>query len=125
EPMPTAKAEEPVRRRRIGIVLACGAAVLAAAAVTTALLATRSGPEPADAAPVSVDSLGIFDPGSGRPVGQIPVGASPGDVAAGDGSLWVANVDARTVTRVDPAKRTVVDTIPVGNGPAGIAYGGG
>ena len=43
----------------------------------------------------------------------------------GDGSIWVANVDAHSVSRVDPVKQVVIQTIQVGNGPAGIAFGGG
>ena len=57
--------------------------------------------------------------------GQIPVGASPSAVAAGAGSIWVANVDAHSVSRVDPVKQVMIQTIPVGNGPDGIACGGG
>ena len=59
------------------------------------------------------------------PSGQIPVGPSPSALTAGSGSIWVANVDAHSVSRVDPAKQVVIQTIQVGNGPAGIAFGGG
>ena len=41
------------------------------------------------------------------------------------GSIWVANADAHSVSRIDPAKQVVIQTIQVGNGPAGIAFGGG
>ena len=53
------------------------------------------------------------------------MGASPSAVTAGDGSIWVANVDAHSVSRIDPVKQVAIETIPVGNGPAGIAFGGG
>ena len=74
---------------------------------------------------VSTDSVGIFGAGTGRLRGQVPVGASPSAVAAGDGSIWVANGDANTVSRIDPTKRVVIETIPVGHDPDGIAFGGG
>ncbi len=90
------------------------------------MLATRGGSGPAQAgAAVSADSVGVFGAASGRRQGEIPVGASPSAIAAGDGSIWVANTDAHTVSRVDPGKETTIDTIPVGNDPDGIAYGGG
>ena len=70
------------------------------------VLGTRGGSGPASARPpVSADSVGIFDAADGRLSGQIPVGASPSAVTAGDGSIWVANVDAHSVSRIDPVKR--------------------
>jgi YVTN family beta-propeller protein len=85
---------------------------------------TRGGPGPA-AAGVSTDSVGIFAADTGRQRGQVPVGASPSAVAAGDGSIWVANGDANTVSRIDPSKHVVIETIPVGHDPDAIAFGGG
>ena len=124
-------AEAPPRdagrpRRRLGIAAAVGVAAVAAAAVAV-VLGTRggSGPTAASAAPVTADSVGIFNPSSGRLTGQIPVGASPSAVTVGADSVWVANVDDHSVSRIDPAKQVVIQTFQVGNGPAGIAYGGG
>ena len=51
-------------------------------------------------------------PETGRLTGQIPVGASPSAVAAGDGSIWVANVDAHSVSRIDPVKQVVIADDP-------------
>jgi YVTN family beta-propeller protein len=84
-----------------------------------------SGPPAASAAAVSADSVGAFNAGSGRLTGQIPVGASPSAIAVGDDSIWVANIDADTVSRIDPVRLTTIDTIEVGNAPDGIAFGGG
>ena len=36
--------------------------------------------------------------------GQIPVQASPSAVTSGAGSIWVANVDAHSVSRIDPIR---------------------
>ena len=113
------------RSRRAEVVAV--AVVLAACAAAALILGMRgaSGPAPASAAAVSADSVGVFTAVNGRPNGQIPVGPSPSAIAAGFGVLWVANVDAGTVSRVDPVKQTVTQTIQVGNGPDGIAVGGG
>ena len=53
----------------------------------------------------------------------VPLGTSPSAVAAGDGAVWVANYNAGTVSRLDPALRAVVQTIPVGSTPTGLAVG--
>ncbi len=127
--LPTESAAPPTAapkrsRRRVGILATGAAAIVVAAVASVVAFVTRGGSGPATAAIVSVNSIGIFHPGNGHPIGQIPVGASPGAVAAGDGSIWVANVDAHTVSRIDPVKQVVIDTIQVGNGPDGIAIGG-
>jgi len=61
-----------------------------------------------------------IDPGTGRPTGTVDVGNEPSAVAAGAGSLWVANSADGTVTRIDPAT-LVATTIPVGHGPDAVA----
>ena len=43
----------------------------------------------------------------------------------GGGLLWVANHDAATVTRIDPASGKVVADIPVPSEPHRVAYGAG
>jgi DNA-binding beta-propeller fold protein YncE len=59
---------------------------------------------------------------AGRPV---RTGASPQSLAAGGGSLWVANHDARTVTRIELASGKVVADIPVPSEPHRVAWGAG
>ena len=115
------------RRSRRRLVTAVAVVVLLAGAVAGGIvLATGGGSKQAAAAgEVAADSVGIFSPESGRLTGQIPVGASPGDVTAGFASVWVSNVNAHTVSRVDPIKGVTIQTIQVGNGPDGIAVGGG
>ena len=41
------------------------------------------------------------------------------------GAIWVANQNAGTVSRIDPATKAPVQTIDVGSAPAGIAVGDG
>ena len=110
-------------RHRGRLVAAAGLTVLAAV-VAAVVIATRGGSSAATAA-ITANSVGIFHSGNGRPIGQVPVGSSPSAVVSGYDSIWVTNVDAHSVSRIDPVKQVVIDTIQVGNGPAGIAIGGG
>ena len=56
-------------------------------------------------------------------IATIPVGDGPDNAAvAADGTVFVPNVTAGTVSRIDPATNKVVDTIPVGPKPFPIAY---
>ena len=48
-----------------------------------------------------------------------------GDVAVGEGAVWVADPRRRVVLRVDPQTLRVTKTIRIGNRPAGIAVGAG
>src|SRR5262249_11717026 len=111
-------------RRRVAVALVAGGLVIATAVGAAVVLLTREGPGPA-AAGGTTDSLGIFAADTGRWRGQVSVGASPSAAAAGDGSIWVANGDANTVSRIDPTRHVVIETIPVGHDPDGIAFGGG
>jgi YVTN family beta-propeller protein len=71
-------------------------------------------------------SVARIDPRTNRPAGRpVSTGASPQSLAVGGGSLWVANHDARTVTRIDPASGKVVADIPVPSEPHRVTYGAG
>ena len=67
------------------------------------------------------NSLAEIDARSDRVVATVPVGARPGAVAFGSGSLWVANLDDQTVSRVDPKTLQTLRAIPVRGPPTGIA----
>jgi YVTN family beta-propeller protein len=72
------------------------------------------------------DSVTRIDPQTNRLSGRpITTGASPQSLAVGGGSLWVANHDDRTVTRIDQASGNVVADIPVPSEPHRVAYGAG
>ena len=47
------------------------------------------------------NSVGAIDPRTNRLVASIPVGKTPAAIASGFGSIWVANQDENTVTRID------------------------
>ena len=55
----------------------------------------------------------------------IDVGDGPAALASGEGSVWVANAGAMTVSRIDPRTNEVVATIELGNVPSGIAVADG
>ncbi|HYB86913.1 MAG TPA: ABC transporter substrate-binding protein [Streptosporangiaceae bacterium] len=69
------------------------------------------------------DAIGIIDPGTGALTGTVPLTASAGQIAAGAGSVWVANFAEHTVTRIEGG--AVRQVIRVGSGPSGITAGNG
>jgi DNA-binding beta-propeller fold protein YncE len=72
------------------------------------------------------DSVTRIDPHTNRLSGRpVTTGASPQSLAVGGGSLWVANHDARTVTRIDQASGKVLGDIPVPSEPHRVVYGAG
>ena len=73
---------------------------------------------------VSPNAVGVIDPTSNKIVDEVPVGIRPGPVAGGDGSVWVGNLDDRTLTRIDGGERSVAATVSLDNRtPTGIAVG--
>jgi YVTN family beta-propeller protein len=55
----------------------------------------------------------------------IQTGRAPLSLAVGEGSVWVANHDAHTVTRIDSATNQVVANITVPSEPHRVAFGEG
>jgi YVTN family beta-propeller protein len=98
-------------------------AAIALVALATAALVTRGEPEGLNG--VAANSIGIIDPATDDVVAQISVGIRPGPVAAGADSVWVGNLQDRTLARIDPRKRSVVAFVTLGNRtPTGVAVGG-
>jgi YVTN family beta-propeller protein len=74
----------------------------------------------------AANAITEIDPGSRRVVREIDVGKAPSALAVGWGSLWVANLEDDTVTRVavaDPGQPVTNETIRVGDGPVDVAVG--
>jgi YVTN family beta-propeller protein len=65
-----------------------------------------------------------IDPETGK-LDKVDVGDFPVGLVAAGGSVWVANRDGGTVSRVDAATMEVVDTIDVGTYPTWIDAAGG
>jgi DNA-binding SARP family transcriptional activator/ABC-type branched-subunit amino acid transport system substrate-binding protein/streptogramin lyase len=53
------------------------------------------------------------------------VGTTPGNIAFGDGGLWVLNTDDRTITHIDPRTGHVVKTFGTSSVPTDLAAGDG
>jgi hypothetical protein len=53
----------------------------------------------------------VVDAATDRVVDAIPVGDSPGPIAAGHDSLWVVNLNERTLMKIDAADRSVIASI--------------
>ena len=72
------------------------------------------------------DTVIRIDPNTDQILGEpIVTGRAPLSVAVGEGSLWVANHDAHTITRIDLATNQVVANITVPSEPHRVAYGEG
>jgi YVTN family beta-propeller protein len=121
----TAPIRRPVgQRTRVkgGLLIAAGAFVLLAAAISVAVI-ELTGKRSRGLASVTADSVGVIDPDTNRIVGQIPVGSAPTRVAFGGDAVWVISQQDKTVTRIDPHTRTALRTIAVGGPPIDLAVG--
>jgi YVTN family beta-propeller protein len=104
-------------RRRLPI---GGGAVLVAAGVVGFVLATR----PAPPLVVPANAVGVIDPITNKVVKVVrQVGVRPDTIAVGDGSVWVANLADKTLSRIDPHTRALARTITLNATPTGVAVG--
>jgi ABC-type transport system substrate-binding protein/class 3 adenylate cyclase/streptogramin lyase len=114
-----ARAAEGIARPRFGsrrVALVAAAGVVIAAAVVIPLLVLGGSSQTAVAAN-SVVALNS----SGSIAATVPVGARPVAITSGAGALWVANLDDRSVTRVDLSTREFVRNIPIDDAPTALA----
>ena len=112
-----ARARLPLRGR-------LAAAALAALAIAGGGALLFGGDDGTGLDAIDANTVGLIDAGSGRITEQYSVGRDPGAIAAGAGSVWVANRRDGTVSRISPARREIA-TIPVGGEPTGLAFGAG
>jgi peptide/nickel transport system substrate-binding protein len=99
------------------LIAAAGALLLAATAGVVAKLAGSGTPTVA----VAPNSVAEIDVGSGRVVAAATVGVRPGSIAFGSGSLWIANLDDQTISRVDPHSLRTLKNITLREPPTGVA----
>jgi YVTN family beta-propeller protein len=106
-PVPAAPSPEhrPGKRRLLL------ATALALAAALVAVLLARG--DDAQQVVVAPNSVAVIDPATKEVVDTIGVGESPGPIAAGNGPLWVVNVNDRTLMKIDPRTRSVADSVAV------------
>lgn len=75
---------------------------------------------------MSGDAVTQIDTKTNQIIGEpIHTGRAPISMTTGDGSVWVANHDARTVTRIDPDSGQIVANISVPSEPHRITFGEG
>jgi YVTN family beta-propeller protein len=125
---PALRGAEPVKkpplRRRSMLAAALVGVIAAAVAIPVFALGGGSGGSSASAA-LESDSVGALDASNGRVLAVSSIGTTPGSVAVGEGSVWVANPESDSVSRIDLKTHTLGQTIPVGLSPSGVAVGGG
>jgi YVTN family beta-propeller protein len=76
----------------------------------------------------AANSVIEVDPATCQRLRDITVGPAPAAIAVGPDSLWVANFDDDTVTRIEITGRgqpVTPEPIPVGDGPVDVAVGEG
>jgi streptogramin lyase len=62
----------------------------------------------------------------GRVIASFPIRGTPAEVAAApDGTIWVAEKERDTITRIDPVLNRVIDVIHAGDGAFSIAVARG
>ncbi len=121
DPPPRASRPPPAaagRSRRGGWMIAAAGAILFAALVAAAVKLSGSG---AGSVRVAANSLAVIDPRSDSVVASVPVGTRPGAITFGSGSVWVANQDDQTISRIDPATLQALRMLSVGELPTGLA----
>jgi len=116
----------PQRRRRRA--LAAAAVALAALGVAAGVVLLTRGSDSAGGAPLTDDShaVAIIDPTTNRVTDAVSVGANPGPLAfePQSRSLWVGNLDDRSVTRIDVRPLKTGRTIALPERPEDLAAGG-
>ncbi len=112
-------AERP-RQRRWAILVALAVALVAIVAGAALLLRDGS-----SAVAVPPGSVAAIDPGTNEVVAVLGVGPRPGPIAYGARSLWIGNLESRTLTRIDPRGHRILGTVPLRATPTGIDVGPG
>ena len=120
---PRRESKPPVSRRRGFGIAAALAAV--AASVAIGIVLGSGGTTASRAVPGDADGLVVVDARSGRIDDANHLAGTPGAMATGGGSAWLADADNNAVLRIDPATGTVTDRIPVDNDPSDVAFGDG
>jgi YVTN family beta-propeller protein len=112
-------AEEPAARFSSRRSLMVAAFVVVVVVASAALLLRE------ESTPLTVPagSVAAIDPAKNEVVAALPVGARPGPIAMGAGSLWVGNLEDRTLTRIEPRDRRILGTVALPAAPTGIDAG--
>jgi YVTN family beta-propeller protein len=104
-----AEAVLPGARGRRWLSFGVASVAVAGLAALAAVLAFREG----EAITVRPNSVAVIDPKTNKLVADVPVGRGPGAVAFDGVSVWVANLNDSTISRINPQTREVVRIIPM------------
>lgn len=117
---PVARSAPATAKRTVrgGVLIAAAGALLLAVIAAVAVSLAGSGALTVQVAPNSVAEIDVR---SGRVVRAASVGTRPGPIAFGSGSLWIANRDDQTISRVDPNTLRTVQNFALRGPPAGLA----
>ena len=118
--LPRVRPRAVLRHRRRAVALSAATFALVVAAIAVAVVVTR----PDASLEGAPGSVAVIDPEAGRVVDTIEVGSSPAAIVFGHGSIWVANSEDDTVSRIDAESREVVKVIGVPS-PVDLAVGPG
>jgi len=102
--------------------LAAVAIVLLVVAASASALLLRDGSTTVTVPPGSVAAI---DPRTNEVVSVLPVGPRPGPIVHRAGSLWLGNLEDRTLLRIDPRSGRLLKTIALPGTPTGIDVGFG
>ena len=92
--------------RRPGVLAATALAFAALLAAAVVMLSRSAGGGDGEVQP---NHVGVIDPETNKVVAEVAVGSDPGPVATGAGSIWVGNLDDRTITRISLEARPDCD----------------
>jgi DNA-binding SARP family transcriptional activator len=118
------KGREPRKTSRWRLYTAGTAAVVVASVAVVAGLLVIGRTEARSSVVKSSEVVGLSMSSGGRETG-VPLAGAPAAIGADGTSLWVADADDGTVSRVDLSAGAVVDRIAVSGSPGTLAVGDG
>jgi ABC-type branched-subunit amino acid transport system substrate-binding protein len=113
----------PPAVRRHGRAILAGGLLLLAATIALAIVALTGG-EDGRAGPIG-NGVAAIDPADGSVTSFTESEAPPGNVAVGEGGVWVLDNAAKTVSRIDPDTKEVTETFDTPGVPSELAVGEG
>jgi adenylate cyclase len=123
-PLRTSASSRTPRRR--WPMLVTGVVALLVAAVGLYAVSTNAGRQPGSASvPIRPNSIAVIDAATGVVQRDIPLAATPGEVTAGAGGIWVGEDASNSVVHIAPRSGRVDRTVGLGIDPAQmlVAFG--
>ena len=122
-PRAARRAIVPPAVRRHGRAILAGGLLLLAATIALAIVALTGG-EDGTVGPIG-NGVAAIDPADGSVTSFTESEAPPGNVAVGEGGVWVLDNEAQTVSRIDPDTKEVTETFDTPGLPSELAVGEG